>query len=327
MMRRRQLIESMATGLLIAPLALMAQQRTKRFRIGVLGIGAPEGAVSVTNAFKEAMHELGYVEGGNVDYEYRWAHGVADRLPSLAVELAQLRLDVIVAGNNPAIAAAKQAMSTIPIVMGIAVDPVRHGFIASLARPGGNITGVTNDHGREIHGKTLGLLKEMVPSLASVAVLAQHGLGYNPAGLESPARHLGLRLEIFDQVRSSDEIDAVFAAMRLARVDGYLAIGGPVLYTRRQRFAELALANRLPGIHYAEDYVHAGALASYATRLVERYRSAAAYVDKILKGAKPADLAVEEPSRFYLTINLKTAKALGLTIPQSVLLRADEVIR
>jgi len=324
---RRTFIGVAATGLLIASLGAHAQQRGKRFRIGVVDVGTREAYASLFNAFEETLRELGWVGGGNVVYEYRWAHGMPDRLPGLAAELARLPVDVIVAGTNPSIAAAKQATSTIPIVMCIAVAPVGHGFIASLARPGGNITGLTYDFGPEVYGKSLGLLKEIVPGLAAVGVLAQEGVGAHLAAVEVAARRLGLKLEVVDAVRAPDEIDAAFAAMKRARVGAYLGMGGLLIYAHRQHVAKLALASRLPGIHFSEDYVDAGALASYGARLVDRYRTAATYVDKILRGAKPADLPVEQPTRYYLTINLKTAAALGLTIPQSVLLRADEVIR
>ena len=326
-LKRRTFIGVAASGLLIASLGAHAQQRGKRFRIGMVDVGTREAYAPLINAFEETLRELGWVGGSNVVYEYRWAQGMTERLPSLAAELARLPVDVIVVGTNPSISAAKRVTSTIPIVMCIAVAPVEHGFIASLARPGGNVTGLTYDSGPEVYGKSLGLLKEIVPGLAAVGLLAQQGVGAHLAAVKVAAQRVGLKLEVVDMVQAPDEIDAAFATMKRAKVGAYLGMGGPLIYAHRQHVAKVALENRLPGIHFSEDYVDAGALASYGAKLVDRYRSAATYVDKILRGAKPADLPVEQPTRYYLTINLKTAAALGLTIPQSVLLRTDDVIR
>lgn len=249
-----------------------------------------------------------------------------DRLPDLAAELVRLPVDVLVAGSKLEIAAAKQATSVIPIVTVIAADPVRNGFIQSFARPGGNVTGLTNDPGQAVHGKLLELLKEMLPRISTVGVLVQQGVGYERAAVEVAASRLGLRLYINDTVRASDEVEDAFAALVRERVDAYYMVGGPVLFVRRQRIAELALANRLPGVHWAREWVDAGGLVSYGTSVADVFRRVATYVDRILKGAKPGELAVEQPSRFYLVINGKTAKALGITIPPGVLLRADDVI-
>jgi putative ABC transport system substrate-binding protein len=311
----------------LAPFAAPAQQPSKQYRIGVLGVGTPEGTVAVTQAFEQAMRELGYVHGGSIAYEYRWARGAADGLPALAAELVQLPVDLILVGTNPAIAVAKQATSTIPIVMVLAADPVRSGFIQSFARPGGNITGLASVPGDEHQGKLLQLLKEIVPGLSLVGVLAQNGVGFDPATLAPLARQLGLRLEVNDQLQRIDEIEDAFAMMKRKRIDAYLMIGGAVLFPFRQRIMELALSHRLPGIHFGRDWVEAGGLIGYGISLPDFYRRAAVYVGKILKGARPAELAVEQPARFELTINLKTARALGLTIPQSLLLRADGVVQ
>lgn len=308
------------------PFAARAQPRARPFRIGVLGLTTPESSAAVTTAFNRAMLELGHVEGSDIVYEYRWARGVIDRLPGLAAELAAVPVDLIVAGNNVAITAAQRATRTIPIVMVLAVDPVRNGFVQSLVRPGGNITGLTNDVGQPMHGKMLGLLKEMLPRLASVGVFAQQSIGYDRSSVEAAAQQLGVRLEIDDSIRSGDEVEGAFTAMVRRRVDAYLMIGGGVLFAQRQRIGEMALAHRLPGIHFQRDWVDAGGLVSYGTLLPDLYVRAATYIDKIIKGAKPADLPVELPSRFYLVINTKTAKALGLTIPPSMLLRADDVV-
>jgi putative ABC transport system substrate-binding protein len=326
MIARRTVIAGMAGLGLGAALAVYGQQPAKRFRIGMLGVGMAEGSAATLDAFKQAMRELGHAEGGNIVYEMRFAGGVPDRLPGLAAELVRWPVDVIVAGTNQGIAAAKQATSTIPIVMVLSVDPVRHGFVQSLARPGGNITGLTNDPGQEMLGKMLELFKEVVPKLSSVGVVAQQGVGYDRAALEAAARQLSLRLDLGDEIRTNDDIEHAFATLKRKGVDAYYMIGGPILYTRRQQVAELALAHRLPGMHFGPAWAEAGGLVSYGASVPDLYRRAAVYVDKILKGTKPADLPVQLPARFHLVINLKTAKALGLTIPQSLLLRADEVI-
>ena len=327
MIARRTVIAGMAGLGLSAGLAAHGQQPARRFRIGGIGVGMPEGSAVHLDAFTQAMRELGHVEGGNIVYEWRWALGVPDRLPGLAAELVRLPADVILAGTNQGIAAAKQATSTIPIVMVLGVDPVRNGFVQSLARPGGNITGLTNDPGQEVMGKMLELFKEVVPKLSSVGVIAQQGLGYDRPALEAAARQLGLRLDLGDEIRTNDDIEGAFAALKRKGVDAYYMLGGPILYTRRQQVAELALAHRLPGMHFAPAWAQAGGLVSYGASVPDLYRRAAVYVDKILKGAKPAELAVQLPVRFDLVINLKTAKALGLTISQSMLMRADEVIQ
>lgn len=326
MIDRRTFVDGIAALGLFQALAALAQPRGKHFRIGLLGVGTPEATIAVTHAFEHAMRELGYVDGGNIAYEYRWARGVADRLPALAEELVRIPVDLIVVGTNAAIAAAKQATSTIPIVMVIAADPVRQGFVQSLARPGGNVTGLSVDTGQEIQGKMLQLLKEIVPRLSTVGVLAQKGVGYDPAALAAAARQLGLRLEFSDQLRAFDEVEAAFATMKLKRIDAYFMIGGAVLFSLRQQIMELALVHRLPGIHYARGWVEAGGLIGYGTNLSDLYRRAAVYVGKILQGSRPAELAVEQPVRFDLVVNLKTARTLGLTIPKSLLLRADDVI-
>ena len=323
----RRIFVNGTAALALVPFAAHTQQPSKQFRIGVLGVGTPEGTIAVTQAFEQALRELGYVGGANMAYEYRWARGVVDRLPALAAELVQLPVDLIVVGTNAAIAAAKEATSTIPIVMVIAADPIRQGFIQSLARPGGNVTGQSADTGQEMQAKTLQLLKETVPGLSSVAVLAQKGVGYDPAALAAAARQLGLRLEVSDQLSAFDEVESAFAAMKLKRIDAYFMLGGAVLFSLRHRIMELALVHRLPGIHPGREWVEAGGLIGYGANLPDLYRRAAVYIDKILKGAKPADLAVEQPARFDLVFNLKTARELGVTIPQSLLLRADSVIQ
>ena len=247
-------------------------------------------------------------------------------LPDLAAELVQLRMDVIVTGSNIYVAAAKRATATIPIVMVAAGDPVGAGFIASLARPGGNITGLSADASREIVGKNLALLKEIVPRLSRVGVVGQVTLLGGVAALETAARQLNVALEIVD-IRSPDDFESAFATMVGKRVGAVIVNAGPLTYMRRQQIADLALKHRLPAITGLNEFAQAGLLMSYGPNLPDMYRRAASYVAKILRGVKPGDLPVEQPTKFELIINLMTAKALGLTIPQSLLLRADEVIQ
>ena len=259
-------------------------------------------------------------------FESRYAEGSADRLPDLASELVRLQVDVIVATTNPAIAAAKRATATIPIVMASATDPVGVGFIASLPRPGGNITGVTVDANPEIFAKNLGLLTEIVPRLSRVGVLRQ---AESVSGLEelgAAARKLNIALDVVD-IRELDDIQGAFVAITRKKVGAVIFIGGALFYQRRQQIADLALRHRLPAIQLLREYAQAGLLMSHGPNLLDGFRRAAGYVAKILRGAKPADLPVEQPATFELVINLKTAKALDLTIPQPLLLRADDVIQ
>ena len=259
-------------------------------------------------------------------FEFRWLRGTPDQLPSLAAELVRWPADVIVVGVNTSIAVAQRATSTIPIVMVLASDPVGSGFVQSLARPGGNITGLSFHASDEMHGKLLQTLKEIVPGLATVGLLTEPcGYDADRAAHESAARRLGLRLEV-EEIRGNDGIGDAFASMLRRRVDGFTIIGGSLIYSGRQQIADPALQHRVPGIHFLHDYARAGLLASYGPSRFDMYRRSAGYVDKIYKGAKPADLAVEQPSKFELVINLKTAKALGIAMPKALLLRADEVI-
>jgi putative ABC transport system substrate-binding protein len=254
---------------------------------------------------------------------------VIDRLPDLAAELVRTKVDVIVATTALAVTAAKNATGTIPIVMTGVSDPVGQGFIASLARPGGSVTGLTYGVGLEIHGKQLELLKEMVPTVRRMAILsnpANHGYALWKGNVKVAARSLGVELHLME-VRGPDEFDGAFAAMAKERVGALLVWGDPVLDAHRARIAELAARSRLPAAYTLRAWVEAGGLMAYGAEFRDNWRRAAGYVDRILKGAKPADLPVEQPTKFELVINLKTAKALGLTIPPSLLLRADEVIR
>jgi putative ABC transport system substrate-binding protein len=314
-------------ALLVVPLAAQAQPVGKVYRIGSILTTAPNDG---GHLFKldEGLRELGYVEGRNVVFERRFAEGRQERLPALAAELVQLKVDVIVTGSNPAIAAVKQVTATIPVVMAVSRDPVGAGFIASLARPGGNITGLANDATPEIIGKNLELLKEAAPRVSRVAFLwnpVPPGAGTTKNAVESAARRLGLTLQSVE-VRGPNEFESAFAAMVRERANGVVVATDPVLVGPRSRVVDLAARSRLPAVYGLREFAEAGGLMSYGPNIADQFRRAAIYVDKVLKGAKPADLPVEQPTKFELVINLKTAKALGLTIPPSLLLRADQVI-
>jgi putative ABC transport system substrate-binding protein len=325
---RRKLLVAASAVLLTTPLAALGQQQSKVARIGYLAGSSLTDNARYVQAFREVLHELGYVEGKNLVIDYRWAEGNFERLPDLAAELVRLRVDVILAVGDPVILAAKQATSTIPIVMASVGDPVGRGFVASLARPGGNITGVSN-LAVALTGKWLESLKQIVPTLSQVAVLRNaanptHALFWAEA--QSAAPRLGLKLQNVE-VRTSDDLDGAFASIIRERSAALVVLPDPLLAGfLRGRIAELATRNRLPAACTFKEQAEFGCLLSYGPSLPVNYRRAAAYVDKILKGAKPGDLPIEQPTKFELVINLKTAKALGLTIPQSLLLRADEVI-
>jgi putative tryptophan/tyrosine transport system substrate-binding protein len=326
-MNRRAFVTGLG-ALLAAPLTAEAQQAGKVGRVGYL-LGATRAQTShLVKAFEDGLRDLGYVPGRNVVIEYRFADGKAERLPQLAQDLVRLKVDVIVTGSNQHVIAAKQATTTIPIVMVYVRDPVGAGLVASVSRPRGNVTGLSQDVGAEIPGKRLALLKEFVPKLSRVAVLANPD--FLPAlatlkAMEAPARTLGMTVVRFD-ARGPGDLEGVFAAVTRARSDALVVTGGPVQFNMRTQIAQLALRHRLPSISGIIEDVEAGGLMSYGASLSDQWRRAATYVDKILKGAKPGDLPVEQPTKFELVINLKTAKALGLTIPPSLLTRADKVI-
>lgn len=329
LMKRRQAVRVALAlaGSQLFPRDIAAQPRGRPFRIGIVGVGSPEGATTILQAFNEGLREQGLVEGREIESVYRWARGSVDEVPALARELANLPVDVIVAGNNTAIAGAKGATSTIPIVMVLGIDPIRNGFIESLARPGRNITGLTNDPGQGMHGKMLGLLKELVPAASVIGVLVQQGVGFDREAVEEGARLLNVQVYYPPEVRRSQDLEPAFEAMKRAGVQAIYVIGGALIYQHRQSVAELTLQHRLPSMHFTSDFVRAGALVSYGTDLRLQYRRAAWYIARILNGAKPAELAVEQPAKFETAINLRTAKAFGLVVSPSLLLRADEVIR
>ena len=308
-----------------------AQQPAKVPRIGYLTNESLSALSARTEAFRQGLRELGYVEGKNIVIEWRDAEGKLDRLNELAVELVRLRVDVIVTAGGLATRSAKEATMTIPIVMTQERDPVSSGFIASLARPGGNITGLSR-LAPELSGKQLELLKEIIPRLFRVAVLVsltQSSLTRTQTlkEIEVAAGALGVKLQYLD-VQSLKDIEAAFRAARKSQADAVLwLVSGPIGGTHRPRIGELAVQSRLPAIYEQAEYVEAGGLMSYGVSFTDLDRRAATYVDKILKGAKPADLPVEQPKKFEFVINLKAAKQIGLTIPPNVLARADRIIK
>jgi putative ABC transport system substrate-binding protein len=305
-----------------------AQQPNKVPRIGFLIASSPSPASARIEAFRQGLRELGYVEGKNIVIEYRYAEGKPDRLPALAAELVRLKIDIIVTGGSSPTRAAKEATVTIPIVMSQDIDPVGNGFVASLARPGGNITGLSN-FAPELSGKRLELLKETVPKLSRVAVLGALTLPANAQVLrevELAAGAFGVQLQYLD-VWDLKDIESAFRAASRGRAEAVLALPSAVLISHRTQIADFAAKNRLPAIYYATEFVEDGGLMSYAPNFPDLSRRAATYVDKILKGTKPADIPVEQPTKFELIINLKAAKQIGLTIPPNVLVRADKVIK
>jgi putative ABC transport system substrate-binding protein len=305
-----------------------AQQPKKVPRIGWLTGSSLSAMTARIEAFRQGLRELGYVEGKNIVIEWRSAEGKTERVPALAAELVGLKVNVIVSGGPLVTRAAKEATSTIPIVMAFDNDPVGNDFVASLARPGGNITGLSN-LAPEISGKRLELLKEIIPRLSRVAVFGNSNEPGNPQSLreiELAAGAFGVQLQHLD-VRDPKDIETAFRAATKGRADAVLVLTSLVMNFRQKQIADLAIKSRLPAIYYATEFVEAGGLMTYGASITDLYRRAATYVDKILKGRKPADLPVEQPTKFELIINLKAAKQIGLTIPPNVLARADRVIK
>jgi putative ABC transport system substrate-binding protein len=305
-----------------------AQQPTQVPSIAYLSSGQGFVSSERRQAFRQGLRELGYVEEKNLIVEYRYAEGNSERLAALAAELVRLKIDVIVTSGPPGTRAAKKATTTVPIVMAHDPDPLGSGFIASLARPGGNITGLSSLVA-QLGGKRLELLRELIPKLSRVAVL---GTSTNPSNvqmateIEVAARPIGIRIQFVD-VQDSKEIEGGFRAATKAHAEALFVLGNPVLNAHRTEVADLAVKSRLPAVYGQPDLMAAGGLMFYGASITEMFRRAAIYVDKILKGAKPADLPVEQPTKFELIINLKTAKQIGLIIPPNVLARADKVIR
>jgi len=323
-MERRTFMALVSGSLLAGPLAAGAQQTRKVPRVGVLGGQSPEMSPPIL-ALREGLRELGYVEGQNIAIEWRWAQGKDERYPDLAAELVKLKVDIIVAPTTAGAQAAQRVTKTIPIVMGFVSDPVALGFVANFARPGGNITGLGVPTA-EIAGKRLQLLREVAPTVARIAVLSDPSQPADLRGTEAAAQALGVQLQVW-KVGSGGELDGVFTAIARERAAGIIILGSTTLFANRVRIAQLAVRHRLPTSAWARELTEAGCLMSYGANLHDVARRAAYFVDKILKGAKPGDLPVEQPTKFDLVINLKTAKALGLTIPPSLLGRADEVIQ
>ena len=327
-MRNPKLLVLLCAMLFALCSSVEAQQPKNVPRIGYLSVLSPSSDAARMEAFRQGLRELGYVDGQSMTIEARYAEGKLNRLPELARELVGLKVDVIVAGGSTAIRATKNATKLIPIVMAHGSDPVALGYVASLARPGGNITGLTH-LAPELGGKRLELLKDMIAQLSRVAVLTDPGTGgHGPQmkELEVAAPALGLQLRAV-AVQAPNELESAFAAMIAGRAGAFIGLQQPTLDRLRARIVALAAKNRLPAMYPNSEYVETGGLMSYAADLVAMFRRTATYVDKVLKGAKPADLPVEQPTKFELIINLKTAKQIGLTIPPSVLARADRVIK
>ncbi len=329
MVDRRTFIGGVASALLAAPLAAHAQQAGKVSRIGYLGTSTATLERHLIEAFRRELRDLGYIEGQNIVIVYRWAEGQDDRLPGLAADLVNQKPDIIVTSGTPGTLAAKQATTTIPIVMTSSSDPVQVGLVASLARPGGNVTGLSIV-APELEGKRLQIIQQLIPRLTRLGVLWNPG---NPATKQVfeetkvIAERLRVTLEPVVEVRRVDEFESALARIARARPQALDVLVDRFLLAHRTRIVDFVAEQRLPAMYPYREYVDAGGLLSYAPSNIALFRGAATYVDKLLKGAKPADLPVEQPTKFDLVINLKTAKALGLTIPQSLLLRADEVIQ
>ena len=327
-MKRREFI-ALVGGAIACPVGVRAQQQTGKVpRIGFLSLTSPSDRPPLLDAFRQGLRELGWVEGQNVVIDYRYAEDRVDRLPDLASELVRLKVDLIVSWGTQGVTAAKDATKTIPIVMIAVRDPVGIGLIASLARPGGNVTGVSGYAGLEIVAKQLELLKEVVPKLRSVAILSNPTNAYHQLAIREvnvQARSLGVQLQLLE-ARGPDEFDGAFAAMANERVGALLVLSDATLNSHRTQLADLAARSRLPAAFGVRESVEAGGLMSYGPSFLDLFRRSATFVDKILKGAKPADLPVEQPVKFELVINLRTAKALNLVIPPTLLARADEVI-
>jgi len=324
----------LALGVLGAPIDTPAQQPGKVYRVGLILTTSPLSEMAGSNpvhplirAFLHALRSLGYVEGQNLVFERRSAEGKFERFAEIVAELVRLKTDVIVTATNPLTQAAKQVTTAVPIVMAASVSPVEAGLVASLARPGRNITGLTANTGPEIEGKRLEVLMDALPRISRVAYLGMKTDWEGPSGESVKAAAKALNVTLLHAQHTPNEYAGAFALIARQRPDALLVASSPPAYAHRRPIVEFAVKNRLPSTYAYREFVDAGGLMSYGVSLPDLFRRAAGYVDKILKGAKPADLPIEQPTKFELVINLKTAKALGLTIPPSVLVRADEVIR
>ena len=326
-MRRIGVAVVLIFDLFLAALTSESQQAGKIARIAFLSTTSSVDSPT-TAAFRQGLRELGYVEGQNILVEWRWGAGTTEKFPAFASEVVRLNVDVIVAANDAAGRAAQQATKRIPIVIAVIADPVGSGFASTFARPGGNITGLTMQSA-DVAAKRMQLLKEAMPNASRIAILADaNDLGYRQAATEAEAaaRTLGVQSRLYT-VSKRSELNGIFATIAREGAAAVLLIGGTMFYANRAGLGELALKNRLPMLCGPRETMDAGCLLSYSAALADRFRRAAYFVDKILKGAKPSDLPIEQPTKFELVINLKTAKALGLTIPRSLLVRADEIIQ
>jgi putative tryptophan/tyrosine transport system substrate-binding protein len=328
-MKRRQFITLLGGAVVVWPLAARAQQVGKVARIGYLGTSSPSLERQLVDAFRQRLRELGHVEGENIAIEYRWAEGRDDRLPSLAAELVRLKPDVIVTSGTPGTLAAKQATNTIPIIFASSGNPVQGGLVASYARPGGNVTGFTI-LGPDLEGKRLELLKETVSGLSRIAVLwnpTNPGLtaGYYQQ-MRAAATALGVTVQPATEVRRADDLKNAFSTIAGERPHAMFVLADRLLLAYRMQIVNFAATNRLPGMYPYREYVDAGGLMSYAPSDIDLFRRAAGYVHRILQGTKPANLPVEDPTKFELVINVKVAKAIGLDVSPTLLARADEVI-
>jgi putative ABC transport system substrate-binding protein len=327
-MRRRTFIAGLG-GTVAWPIIARAQQLAARvYRVGYLALGSREQQLGITKAFVEGLRRLGYRVGENLVIEYRFADGETERIPALAAELVRLGVDVIAAGNTGNAIAARRATTTIPIVMATGIDPVGAGLVVNLARPGGNVTGFAQDTGDELNGKRLELLKEILPNIARVGILWNPEFVPNRSRLTAMReviRPLGLTL-VSAEARRLDALEKAFATMVAERVQAFVLFAEPLLFNYRGQIGVMALKDRLPAISSAREFAEAGLLLSYGANLHDLFRGVAVFIDKIFKGAKPADLPIEQPTKFELVINLKTAKTLGIIVPPSLLVRADEVI-
>jgi putative ABC transport system substrate-binding protein len=328
MNNRRKLIVALGASALAAPFRICAQPVKKSVVVGILGVQDQPSAEPLLSAFKQGLQELGYVEGKNLTLQLRFADGKLERVPGLATELVTLKVDIIVSVGTVTTIALQKATSTIPIVMANTFDPVGTGMVKTLARPGGNITGLSS-LGGDIGGKHLEMLLGVAPKLSRVAVLLNPGNQSNPLLLKSiQSAALKTSAEILPlEARTAPEIEIAFSAMTQGKAGAVIVARDGLFISQARQISELALKNRLPSISEQSEHAEAGGLMSYGVNQREQFRRAATYVDKILKGAKPAHLPVEQPAKFELVINLKTAKVLGITVPKEMLLRADEVIQ
>jgi putative ABC transport system substrate-binding protein len=324
---RRKLVIALGAGLLAAPFAAFAQPAGKMFQIGYLGNSTPTMESSLVDAFRQGLRERGYIEGKNLFIHYRWAEGKSEAFPSLIAELLALNVEVLVTSGTPAAVAAKRATTTIPIVLAAVGDAVAAGIIPSLARPGGNITGLTT-LAAQLEGKKIQILHELVTKIRRLALLVNPDNPLTPPVLQSTlaaARTLRMSTQVYD-VRNKSELEPAFDAIAKGKFDGLMVLPDRTILSARERVVQLAAQHRLPTIYSFSEFVEEGGLVFYGPHFEDMFRRAATYVDKILKGAKPADLPVEQPTKFELMINRKTAKVLGLAISQSLLLQADKLI-